>query len=111
MVLMVWRKGAIRYLGWNAIFFFCLFRVAPAAYGGSQARGLIRAVAASLHHSHSHARSEPTPQLMAMLILNPLIKARDRTCILMDASQLCDLELITHLLWSSVSLEADESGC
>ena len=30
----------------------------PAAYGGSQARGLIRAAAASLHHSHSNAGSK-----------------------------------------------------
>ena len=39
------------------------------AYGGSQARGPIRAAAAGLHHSHSHARPEPhlrpTPQLTA----------------------------------------------
>ena len=44
---------------------FCLFRAAPAAHGSSQARGGIRAVAAGLHHSHSHVRSElhlqPTP--------------------------------------------------
>ena len=43
---------------------------APAAYGGSQARGPIRAVAVSLCQSHSNARSEPrlqpTPQLTAM---------------------------------------------
>ena len=36
------------------------------AYGGSQARGLIRATVSGLHHSHSHAGSEPrlrpTPQ-------------------------------------------------
>ena len=32
---------------------------APTAYGGSQARGQIGATAASLHHSHSNARSEP----------------------------------------------------
>ena len=42
---------------------------APAAYGGSQARGLIRAAAAGLHHSHNHAGSEPrlrpAPQLKA----------------------------------------------
>ena len=31
----------------------------PAAYGGSQARGLIGAVAISLHQSHSNAGSEP----------------------------------------------------
>ena len=42
------------------IFFFCLLRAAPAAYGGSQARGLIRAVAAGLRQSHSKTRSEPS---------------------------------------------------
>ena len=40
------------------------------AYGGSQDRGLIGTIAASLHHSHSNARSElllqPTTQHMAM---------------------------------------------
>ena len=43
---------------------------APTAYGGSQARGRIRAAAAGLHHSHSNAESEPrlqpTPQFTAM---------------------------------------------
>lgn len=52
-------------------FFFLAFQVTPAAYGGSQPRGLIRAVAASLCHSHSNARSElhlqTAPQLTAML--------------------------------------------
>ena len=65
-------------------FIFCLFRATPTTYGSSQARGLIRAVATSLRHSHSHAGSEPclrpTPQLTAMRILNPLSEARDRTC-------------------------------
>ena len=50
-------------------FFFFLFRAAPTAYGGSQARGPIGAIAASLCHSHSNARSKPclrpTPPLMA----------------------------------------------
>ena len=32
-------------------FFFCLFGATPTAYGGSQARVPIRAVAAGLHHS------------------------------------------------------------
>ena len=45
----------------------------PEAYGISQARGQIRAVATSLHHSHSNARFEPrlqpTPQVMATLDL------------------------------------------
>ena len=36
------------------------------AYGGSQARGLIGAAAASLRHSHarSEPHMQPTPQLM-----------------------------------------------
>jgi len=42
---------------------------APAAYGGSQARDLIGAVAASLCQGHSNVGSEPhlrpTPQLTA----------------------------------------------
>ena len=50
--------------------FFALSRAAPVAYGGSQARGLIRAVATSLDHSHSNTRSKPhlqtTLQLAAM---------------------------------------------
>jgi len=50
---------------------FCLLRAAPAAYGGSQARGLIGAIATGLCQSHSNAGSEvslpPTPQLTATL--------------------------------------------
>ena len=50
-------------------FFFDVFRNAPAAGGGSQARSQIRAAVASLHHSHSNATPEwhlrPTPQLTA----------------------------------------------
>ena len=56
-------------------FFFCLFRAAPAAFGGSQPRGRMGATAAPLHHSHSNSRSEPqlrpTPQLTAMLDPEP----------------------------------------
>ena len=54
------------------IFYFFVFLflwAAPAAYGGSQARGRIGAVATGLRQSHSNAGSEPrlqpTPQLMA----------------------------------------------
>ena len=51
-------------------FFFGLFKVAPMAYGGSQARGRIGALATGPCQSHSHARSElhlrPTLQLTAM---------------------------------------------
>ena len=50
---------------------FFFLNAAPAAHGGSQARGLIGAAAADLHHSHSNAESKmhlpPTPQLMATL--------------------------------------------
>ena len=53
--------------------FFCLFafsRATPVAYGDSQARGLIRAVATGLCQSHNNVGSaphlRPTPQLMAM---------------------------------------------
>ena len=50
-------------------FFFCLFRAATMAYGGSQARGRIGAVATGLHQSHKNVGSEPrlrpTPQLTA----------------------------------------------
>ena len=56
-------------------FSFFLFRAVLVAYGGSQARGLIRAVAAGLCQSHSSARSEPclrpTPQLGATLDPQP----------------------------------------
>ena len=54
---------------------FYLFRAAPVAYGGSQARDLIGSVATGLRHSHSNARSEsrlwPTPQLSATLDPQP----------------------------------------
>ena len=74
------RKDQMVYLPTKALtinpiifFFFCLFATssgAPAAYGGSQARARIGAVAAGLRQSHSNAGSElrlrPTPQLMAM---------------------------------------------
>ena len=64
-------RVSVYLFGW----FFCFFvfsRAVPSAYGGSQARGLIRAVgAAGLRQSHSNAGSElslePTPQLMATL--------------------------------------------
>ena len=54
----------------NAFFFFLLlFRAAPEAYGGSQARGRNGVRAAGLCHSHSNMGSklclQPTPQLTA----------------------------------------------
>jgi len=53
------------------VVFVAISLAAPAAYGGSQARGPIAAVAAGLRQSHSNAGSEPrlqpTPQLTATL--------------------------------------------
>jgi len=60
---------------WFFFFFFLLFRASPAACGGSQARGLIRATAAGLYHSSQQLQ-----------ILNPLSKARDQTPNLMVPS-------------------------
>ena len=42
-------------------FVFCPCRATPTAYGGSQSRVLIRAVAAGLCQSHGNARSEACP--------------------------------------------------
>ena len=56
---------------------------ASEVYGGSWARGQMRAVAAG----HSNVRSK----LRQCWIFNPLSKARDWTCTFMDASQICFL--------------------
>ena len=74
----IYNKGLLystgNYIQLSFFFFFCLFclfRAAPEAYGGSQARDLITAIAASLRYCYSNARSKPhlrpTPQLKAML--------------------------------------------
>ena len=53
------------------------FRAAAMAYGSSQGRGGIRAIAASLHHSHSNMGSEPcmqpTPQFTATTDPTPTV--------------------------------------
>ena len=91
--------------------FSLLFRAAPAACRSSQARGSIRAAAASVHHSHRHARSElhlqPTPQPQQCWILHPLSEARDQTHILMDTSPVHN-PLSHH--WNSESQLLDVSG-
>ena len=43
------------FFGFCFSFLFCLSWTASVAYGNSQARGRVRAIAAGLHHSHSHA--------------------------------------------------------
>ena len=76
-----------------SFFVFCLFRAAHAAYGGSQARGQIGAVAAGLHQSHSNTGSKPhlRPKHHSSWqcrILNPLSEVRDQTHNLMVLSQI-----------------------
>ena len=44
----------LKYYDYYCCYYFCLFRAAPMVYGGSQARGQIRATAIGLHHSHSN---------------------------------------------------------
>ena len=68
------------------ILFFCLFAFSVAtstACGGSQVRGPIGAIAASLRHSHSNLRSEPPPNphhsSRQRRIPNTPSKARDQT--------------------------------
>ena len=80
------------------VFLFFLFRAAPEAYGSSQAKGQIRAVAAA------YTAATATPDLNHVCnlrhgsqqrwILNPLSKARDRTCTLMGSSWA--LTLLSH---------------
>ena len=53
-----------KYMGCSKSNIFFFFRAAPKAYGGSQPRRPIRAIAAGL--SQSHSNGQPTPQLMAM---------------------------------------------
>ena len=45
------------------LFYFLVFRAAPTAYGSSQARGRMRAIAACLYHSHSHSHMGSKPCL------------------------------------------------
>ena len=58
----------------------------------SQARGQIKATAAGLHRSHSNVDPRHISDLYhsswQCWILKPLGNARDRTCVLMDTSQI-----------------------
>ena len=53
---LTWRTKSLPFF---LFFLFCLFKAAPAAYGGSQARDRIQGVASGLSHSHSNVGSEP----------------------------------------------------
>ena len=79
------------------IIYFCflLFRATPLAYGSSQARGRIGAVAASLH-TYTTDKETQDPNCVCDLhhssrqswILNPLSKTRDRSRNLMVPSHI-----------------------
>ena len=64
-----WRWHFFPFIYLFIFFVFCLFRAASVAYGSSQARSQVRAVANSICHSHRNVESEPclwqTQQLMA----------------------------------------------
>ena len=69
------------------LFYFCLFRAAPLVYGNSQARGWIRAIAASNSNSGSEPCLPPTPSSQQCQTLNPLSEARDQNHVLMNTTQ------------------------
>ena len=79
---------SMSYVRANTFFWGGLFRAAPAAYGGSRARGPIRAAA----YTTATARSDlscicdPHSSSWQCRILNPLSKASDQTLILMGTS-------------------------
>jgi len=100
--------------------FVFLFRAAGVAYGCSQAKGQIRAAAAS--HSHSNMGSEPhlwhTPQLRATSwILNPLIEARDEPASSWILARFLSVEsqqelhvfflMLVRLVWSDTHCDFD----
>ena len=66
-----------------SFFFFAISRAASMAYGGSQARGVIGAVATCLHQNHSNRDPSRVCNLHHSSrqrgIPKPLSKARDRT--------------------------------
>ena len=68
--LFLWASRALEVGGVGILFhlfIFTFFRTTLTAYGSSQARGRIGAVAAGLHHRHSHEGSEPCLQPIPQL--------------------------------------------
>ena len=79
-----WQRWILIFLIYFILFLvFCLFRASSVAYGGSQTRGRIGAVASSPHHT----TAVQDPSCICNLhhsskqcqILNPLSGARDQT--------------------------------
>ena len=76
------------------IFIFCFFE--GHIFGIWNFSAQIEAVVDDLYHSHSNARSKPCSSWKHQCqILNPVIKARDQTCILIDTSQ-------DHYRWATM---------
>ena len=79
-------------LGWSLnafiyLFIFCLFRAASVAYGRSQARGWIGAVAAGHSHRHSNVGSAAcTDEAHGNARSLMLKEAKDWTCVVVDTS-------------------------
>ena len=84
----------------SLFFFFFAFQGCTCGIWRFPGWGQIGAVAASHSHSHSHSNVGSDPSRVCDLyhsskqrwILNPLSEARDRTCVLMDASQILSAE-------------------
>ena len=88
-------------------FIFVFFRVTIVAYGSSQSRGWIGATALVYHSNsgpklslHLHHSSQQCQ------ILNPMSESRDRTCILMDPSQVCYCwDMMGTPIWGSLMVK------
>ena len=63
-----WMKERIFFCFGFCFYLFAFSRAAPVAYGGSQARGQIGAVAAIVYQSHSNMGSEPGLQSSVSLL-------------------------------------------
>ena len=75
---------------YNFFFCCCLFRAALAAYGDSQARGLIRATYITATATRNQSRvCDLHHSSLQCQILNPLSETRNRTLNLMVPSQIC----------------------
>ena len=73
------------------IYLLLLFRVTPMAYGDSQARGPVGAVAPSLRHSHTRSKPclWPIPQFTATTDPWSAEQGQGSNCSLMVPSQIC----------------------
>ena len=70
----------------QSILLFYFWEAAPSAYRSSQARVLIRAVAASLCHSNAGSEPSSTYTIAHGNTTSSLSEARDQTGVLMDTS-------------------------